>query len=188
MNKRISFIVEVALFSALAFVLDLFSFRAWGQGGSISLQMLPIFIISYRWGLAGGLTSGLVFGLIQMLYGYIINPIQGILDYPLAFTLVGLSGIFSMTIYKSIDADNKVRSNSLIAVSTLIGASGRFISHVLSAIIYFASGAPVGQAVWAYAVIYNGSFMVPSYILTIIVLFIMANRYSDIIKPQYLDS
>ncbi|AYW48603.1 hypothetical protein C7K38_09620 [Tetragenococcus osmophilus] len=46
---KVLFLVEVALFVALGVILDLFSFRAWLQGGSISLQMVPIFIMSYRW-------------------------------------------------------------------------------------------------------------------------------------------
>lgn len=74
-------LVEIALFSVLCVILDLFSFKAWGQGGSISLQMLPIFVIAFRHGLKAGSITGLIFGLLQLLLGaYILNPIQAFLD------------------------------------------------------------------------------------------------------------
>ena len=52
------FLVEVAVFSALAYLLDLvsglLSLKIWPQGGSISIAMIPIFIMAFRWGIKGG--------------------------------------------------------------------------------------------------------------------------------------
>jgi hypothetical protein len=46
------------MFAALAYLLDFVAFKVWAQGGSVSLSMLPVFLIAYRWGLKGGLLTG----------------------------------------------------------------------------------------------------------------------------------
>ena len=56
------FLVEVAVFSALAFLFDfiagLLSLKIWPQGGSISIAMVPVFLMAFRWGIKGGILSG----------------------------------------------------------------------------------------------------------------------------------
>ncbi|MEY8764248.1 MULTISPECIES: energy-coupled thiamine transporter ThiT [Clostridium] len=180
-KSKVLFIVEVALFSALASILDLFSFKAWGQGGSISLQMVPIFIMSFRWGWRGGLSTGLVFGLLQLITGYVINPIQGLLDYPIAFTLVGLSAITAKSVYKSAKQKNKFRMFSFITLGCFVGSFARLIIHIISAMIYFGAGAPKNQAVWVYAIIYNTSYVFPSFVFSVILISILVQAREEII-------
>jgi len=100
MNHKTLFLVEVAVFSSLALLLDLVSgfifSRIWPQGGSVSIAMVPIFLMAYRWGIKGGLSTGFLLGLLQVVSGtaWIAHPIQGFIDYFLAFTVVGISGVF----------------------------------------------------------------------------------------------
>ena len=97
-RKTILFVVEVAVFSALALAFDFFCGLygfAWLNGGSISIAMLPIFIMCYRHGLKGGLLCGLLVGSIQLLWadGF-VHPVQAIIDYPAAYLVTGFAGIF----------------------------------------------------------------------------------------------
>ena len=94
MNKERSntlFIAEVAVFAALAYLLDfvagILSLRIWPQGGSISIAMVPIFLIAYRWGIKGGMLTGFLLGLLQFILGYsqIYTLIQGFIDYFVSF-------------------------------------------------------------------------------------------------------
>ena len=65
--------------------------------------MVAIFIVSFRWGLKGGLTAGFLVGALQLLYsevfgyGFDWKVVTGIvlLDYILAYTACGLAGIFA---------------------------------------------------------------------------------------------
>lgn len=180
-KSKVLFMVEVALFSAIATVLDLFSFSAWGQGGSISLQMLPIFIMCFRWGWKGGYSTGLVFGLLQMLTGYIVNPIQGILDYPVAFTLVGLSAITAKYVHQSLRKNSKLKSFLYITMGCFIGSCARLIVHILSAMIFFSAFAPENQSVWLYSVVYNASYVMPSCAVNVVVLLLLIQVRTDII-------
>src|SRR5699024_10474383 len=96
-SKRVLFLVEVAMFTALALALDLLpflSFKIWGQGGSISFAMIPVFIVAFRWGLKGGLLTGFLYGALQIPFGaWIMTPLQGFIEYGLAFTVLGFAGI-----------------------------------------------------------------------------------------------
>ena len=80
--------------------------------------------------------------------------------------LVGLAGIFS----HKINLKTKVIAYSWLFLAVLIGGLGRFISHFLSGIIFFAQYAPEGQSPWLYSAIYNISYLLPSLLLCYIII------------------
>jgi thiamine transporter len=178
MNQKRSntlFIVEVAVFSALAYLLDflanIVNFQIWPQGGSVSIAMVPVFIMAFRWGLKGGLLSGFLLGLLQFILGYslIVTPIQGIIDYFIAFTVVGFAGIFAAQVKTAVNESKKGKWITYIIFGTFIGSALRYIAHFISGVAFFGSYAPKGQPVVVYSLIYNGTFMLPSFILSAIV-------------------
>src|SRR5690554_6754795 len=90
-------LVEAGILIALALILDRIKIYEAPQGGSVTAgSMIPIFLYSFRWGLGPGVVAGAIFGLLQLLLGgWIFTPIQAILEYPVAFGMLGLAGIFS---------------------------------------------------------------------------------------------
>lgn len=179
-NHRVLFIVEVAVFAAISVILDFFSFSAWGQGGSISFQMIPTFIMSFRWGYRGGLITGFIFGLLQLVLGaYIIHPIQGLLDYPVAFTVVGFSALFWHQIKKSVELKKTKYLNFYIVVACLLGSLLRLAVHIISAVIFFGASVPSDQSVLLYASIYNASYVLPSFLISsvVILMLVKINRH-----------
>ena len=99
-------LAEIAIFAAIGFALDALQGALWSgvfyNGGSIGIAMVPIFIISYRRGLLPGILCGLVLSVVQLLGGsiYILAFWQFLLDYILAYTLVGFAGFFA-SLYKN---------------------------------------------------------------------------------------
>ena len=89
-------IVLVGIFSALSYILYTIQFIKYPQGGGISLlSMLPTMLLSIIYGTKIGLLSGFILGFLKLLNGaFIIHPIQFMLDYILANTVLGLCGIF----------------------------------------------------------------------------------------------
>lgn len=174
-STRTLFIIEVAILTALALVLDLIpflKFKLWAQGGSISFAMIPVFIVAFRWGLKGGLLSGLLWGILQIATGdaYILNFWQGLIDYGFAFTLLGLAGIVSKQVHEAVKENQVSKIIQYVVIGVLIGGFGRFISHFLAGAIFFADAAPEGQAAWLYSLIYNMSYMIPALIIAMIVI------------------
>lgn len=105
MNHKTLMLVEIAILTTLAFLLDTIpglQFTIWPQGGSVSFAMIPVFIIAFRWGLKAGLASGLIFGVLDLLFGgTVVHWLQGLLDYIVAFVGLGVAGVFASGIRKN---------------------------------------------------------------------------------------
>lgn len=150
-SERVRTLVECALCVALSVVLSYFKIFRMPQGGSVTLEMAPLFFFAYRHGVKWGISAGALSGLLQMLFGgYIYHPLQAILDYPLAFACGGLAGAFGPRFVPGV----------------LAAGAGRVLCHILSGVIFFASYAPEGQNPWLYSTIYNVTYMVPTLILS----------------------
>ena len=161
--------IMVAFATVLAMVSKIIP-APWLQGGSVTFaSMVPIIavsiIIDCRWGALTAVT----YALIQMLTGFYPPPTQNFLnfflviflDYILAFGVLGTAGFF----YKLFG-----KKNFAIAVSGAIVTFLRYVCHILSGLLIWGVYAPEGQSVWAYSVIYNGTYMVPEIIITVICL------------------
>ena len=133
------------------------------MGGAVTLfSMLIVTLIGYWYGSAVGLMAAVAYGLLQMIFDtYVVSLPQVLLDYPLAFGALGLSGFFS---------DKK---NGLI-IGYLVAITGRFLFSVLSGVVFFGMYAPEGMSPLAYSAVYNGSIIYGEGILTIIILMIPA--------------
>ncbi|WP_413302322.1 energy-coupled thiamine transporter ThiT [Bacillus sp. 1P10SD] len=182
MNKNRSntlFITEVAVFTALAYLLDyvgnILSFKIWPQGGSISIAMVPVFLMAYRWGIKGGVLTGFLLGLLQFILGYsqIYTLIQGIIDYFIAFTVVGFAGIFAAQIKNAINEQNKGKWMTYVVFGAFLGSVLRYLCHVVSGIVFFGEYAPKGQPVAVYSLLYNGTYMLPSFIISAIIIILV---------------
>ena len=80
-------LAEIGIAVALAAVLGQLRFFVMPQGGSVSLELLPIIFVAVRSGVVPGLTAGLLYGLVQLFLpgAFVYHPVQAALDYPLAF-------------------------------------------------------------------------------------------------------
>ncbi|CDQ40310.1 MULTISPECIES: energy-coupled thiamine transporter ThiT [Virgibacillus] len=178
--KRTLFLVEVAIFAAFALLLDLIpflSFKIWAQGGSISFAMIPIFIVAFRWGLKGGLLAGFLWGVLQVAVGtgYILHPLQGFIDYAIAFTVLGFAGVFSGKIKQTVQEGNSKQYLLYISLGVFIGSALRFIAHFIAGVVFFES-AVQGMNVWIYSFLYNGSYILPSFVLSAILVFFLFHK------------
>jgi thiamine transporter len=168
-SQRTRLIVEIALTAALSAVLSMFAVRLPINfaGGTISLSMVPIFVLALRRGAVAGIVAGVVFGMADMLIEpFFVAPAQVFLDYIVAFGAVGLAGLGSGAYQRALD-----RSQWLaLAVAVpfmVLGGTARFIAAWTSGVIFFGMNAPAGQPVWLYSIVYNLSYIVPSVIVSI---------------------
>ncbi|HYK75125.1 MAG TPA: energy-coupled thiamine transporter ThiT [Pseudoneobacillus sp.] len=178
-QSKTLFLVEVAVFTALAFLLDLVSnfvfSRIWPQGGSVSIAMVPVFIMAFRWGIKGGVLTGFLLGLLQFVLGYsqIYTPVQGVIDYLVAFSVIGLAGVFASQIKTAVQSQKKGKWMTLATIGIFLGSILRFLAHFYTGIVFFGEYAPPGQPVALYSFIYNGTYMLPSFIISAIVVILV---------------
>lgn len=156
-RRRTRLLLEIALTIALAAVLGMITLWRMPQGGSISLGMLPLFVLAFRRGLGPGLVAGGLYGLVDLL----VNPyppvhwVQPLLDYPVAYLLVGLSGVVTVALAPALQARDSRRVALLLAAGITLGAAGRYLAHFVSGMVFFGEFAPAGQPVWLYSALYN---------------------------------
>jgi len=164
-------LVESSLLIAIGFVLSYITIIRLPWGGSVTaLSMLPILMIGSRHGIKWGLGSGFVYACLQMLQQFYPPPSGTaaayiavvLLDYILAFTILGLSGLF------------RTKKYGLLIAAPLCLAF-RFLSHFISGIVIWSEYAGE-QSAWIYSLTYNGSYMGIEMITTIAAIFILSKR------------
>ena len=203
-TKRLT---ESAMLLAVAIVLELVSKMFIPEmpfGGQVTLvSMLPVVLISYRHGVKWGLVAGVTYALIEMAIGaktvaaafqpgyfgdsvMLLNAfIMCVLDYLVAFTVLGLGGCFR----------NKIKNHGTgLLCGSLVALGARYVAHIASGYILFAGWAEwfftqEGFPAWGaslvaalspnalglvYSVVYNGMYMVPELIITAVVSLLLA--------------
>lgn len=181
-REKIITLVETAMMAAMAIVLNLLTpFQLWPQGGSITLTMVPIVILAFRRGLIAGVMAGLLTGLILLMLpgAFLAYPVQIILDYPLAFAVLGAAGWARIS-------DISTRSRQVLSIIVALIGAGllRFLCHFLSGVIFFSEYAPKGQSVYLYSLIYNASYILPEIIISIIVVIILLSSAPKLFGQQ----
>ncbi len=215
-KKNLYWLVESAIMIALSAVLEAVSksiIPEMAFGGQITIvSMLPVVLVAWKYGLGKGLITGFIYSLVQMVMGVgtiskMILPtsdeylgslvniiIMFVLDYILAYTVLGLSAMYKKAIKKD------YISLPLGAFTVLLL---RYICHIISGYVLFGAwaewfftqegfyswGATIvntfsGNALsLVYSIIYNGFYMVPEIIITTIVA-IVIGKIPQIIKTK----
>ena len=202
MTNKTKRLTESAMLLAVAIVLELVSKMFIPEmpfGGQVTLvSMLPVVLISYRHGVKWGLVSGVAYALLEMAIGaktvaaafqpgyfgdetMIVNAlIMCVLDYLVAFTALGLGGVFR----------NRIENPGLgLMCGAIVALGARYLAHIASGYILFSGwaewfftqegfpawGAQLVQDLSAealglvYSVVYNGMYMLPEIVITAVV-------------------
>lgn len=159
-------LTEAAVMLAVATVLSLIKLLDLPYGGSVTIaSLLPVIIISYRYGVRFGLLTGFVYGIIQQLLGLntlsYVTTVQSIiavilLDYLIAFMVIGFSGAFRKITPQS----------TALLYGTVLACVLRYICHVISGATVWAGLSIPTNAALLYSIGYNATYMVPETIVT----------------------
>ena len=172
-------LVTSAILLALSFVLSFVKIIDFPWGGSVTLfSMLPICLVSLKFGMSWGLSTAFAYALLQFLQG--VGEAMGwgltaeawigmiLFDYLVAFTVLGLAGLFR----------KKGRVGAIAGVAVAIGL--RYLSSVLSGAIVWKSIGELAfgwtlENTWAYSAVYNALYMLPELAITVTVLLILTS-------------
>ena len=169
-DNRIRVLAEMGLCIALFAILQYFNVRLPVNlsGGTVSLSMIPLIALALLRGPWVGLACGLLCGCVDLVIEpYFFHPVQVVLDYPFAFALVGVAGVFSSAFARGMEARKTKVAMLVVAFASMVGIFLRFGAHTLSGVVFFSSNAPAGQNVLWYSVVYNASYLLPSLGVTV---------------------
>lgn len=171
-RTNVRWLVESAIMIAIGTVLSEIPKFDFPLGGGLTIcSMLPVVLISFRFGVGRGLTTALAYSLLQLLLG--MNNVQyatsalmaaGIvlLDYIVPYTVLGLAGAFRRT-------TKDLRVNLVLGI---------LVTFALRLACHFITGWWVWDALWpnefgwtapVYSIAYNGSYMAAEMALTSVV-------------------
>ena len=210
MNSKTKRLTTTGVLIALGSILCMIPIYKLPYGGSITLAgMVPIVIIGYKYGVKWGVFSAFIFSIVQMILGATASQafagmydpqnalksafniiLMALLDYFVAYTMLGLSGMFK----------NKIKNDTAaLALGAGVACFLRFLAHFFSGWILWGSYAEwffteqmnnsfgqnvlskfSGQALAViYSLVYNGSYMLPEIIITVLVCIVLIS-----VKPM----
>lgn len=164
-------LVESAIMIGVATGLSFVKFDLPYGGGVTLVSMLPIIIISHRYGPAWGIFTAFVYSVLQLMFGldnvgYATNAVMAVgvilLDYILAYTVIGLSGIFG-------------QSRGAVAGGICFTFALRFLCHYVTGVWIWKEWMPekfMGMTMkspWIYSGLYNGWYMLVELAVTLII-------------------
>ena len=166
---------------AIGTVLSNIKFFTLPNGGSVTLlSMLPFVLVSFRHGVKWGLFTGFVNGCLQMLLGFWAPPTptflyflgEVLLDYLVAFMALGTAEFFARPF------KNRMVG---VAVGTFMAGFLRFMCSFLSGVLVWGN-LNEGLSAWTYSLVYNGSYMLPETLLTMVAAVLLCR-----VAPQIFD-
>lgn len=170
MNKNTQKLAMSAIMLAMSIVLSLVSgfipVLKMPMGGEITLlSMLPVALVSVRYGLKQGILTAFVYSVFQVIMGFAGGNVFVwtktfptfmiclFFDYLIPFTALGLSGIF------------RKKGDLGIICGIGIAITIRFICHYFTGVVIWGQWAE-NMSKYLYSLIYNGQYMLPELILT----------------------
>ncbi len=141
---------------AIAYVLSYIKIFDGPQGSSVTLfSMLPIMLYSYMFGTKKGVIAGLVYGVLQCLQdSQIYEPLQVMLDYPIAFSALGLAGAFKDRKFL------KGKKPIEFILGIVLAGVLRYTASVLSGYFVFYSFASWTDKPLLYSLVYNTGILI----------------------------
>ncbi len=156
---------------ALATVLSMVTIVKMPLGGSLTpVSMLPICMIAILYGTGWGIGTAFAYALVQLAIDFASAMTWGLtatslvvcflFDYILAFTALGLAGLF------------RKKGTPGIIGGVILALCVRYLCHIISGGTVFAVWMPEEWSnPWIYSAAYNGAFMLPELVLTTVAAF-----------------
>ena len=154
--NKTNVICQIGVMLALATVLKMCRIYHFPQGGSVTIgSMVPILLMAIFYGPEIGFLTGGLYGIITLIMDpYILHPTQVLFDYPLPFLILGIAGYF--------------KNNKLLGCGIAIFM--KYICHVISGVVFFASYAPEGTSPLIYSFTVNASVVGPDGIICLLII------------------
>jgi thiamine transporter len=181
-NKPLIILVEGAIMVAIAMALSFIPSILPNAAIDLSWGLIPMTIYSLRRGVGAGLSASLIWGLLHFVLGktFYVAPWQVILEYTIAFAVVGLAGLYSKKVLAAAREKTpklRIRKGAIYVVLAAFTATfARWFCHYWAGVYAWGIYAPEGQSPYLYSLIMNGtSFLVNAGVLLVVLLLLLSS-------------
>lgn len=153
---------------------------------SISLDMIPLLLFTYRRGMKKGILFGLLYGIFKIIIGDIwaLSAIQVAIEYTLPYASVGFAGLFSHYFKQALKRKDKSHlAIRYLILGTTISIFIRYFWHFIAGVWFWGAYAPQGVDPVTYSVLVNGGHMIGTIIGVLLVLIFLYKRSITIFLP-----
>lgn len=182
LSSSLTMLTECAIMLALSFALSCAKLFEMPMGGSVTIaSMLPVMLISIKYGVGPGLATSFLYSLTQLLqaiasanvFPYCETPgtlaLCVLFDYIVPFTLLGLAGLF-----------HKAKLTKNTELNIYLGIIGvvvlRFFCHFVTGVVIWDQWAPDGMGKYLYSFLYNGGFLSLDFLICIVCAILMFRK------------
>ena len=188
-NTKLITMIEGAIIAGVCVALSFIPLNTATASFDLSLGLVPLVVYALRRGAVPGITVGLVWGLLLIVLGkaYILTIPQVVLEYPVAFALGGLGGVFAGSLHKKLSAQESVLSGDVIMTvifACIVSAVARWFVHFWAGVIFWGSYAPEGMSPYLYSFIFNGASAIANAVMLAIVLTILIRTARKLFVPK----
>ena len=185
-------LTDTAILIALGTVLSLIKIDLPFGGGVTICSMLPLVIISFRYGWKWGGLAGFVYSVIQLMLGldnvqYASSAVMAagiiVLDYILPYTVIGFASLFG---------GKPSNTRKALVLGIIVSFVLRLVCHVITGAWIWGEWMPeefMNMAMtspWIYSILYNGWYMLAEIVLTVIVAMAIYNPLKRFIHGEDL--
>ena len=185
-------LTDTAILIALGTVLSLFKIDLPFGGGVTICSMLPLVIISFRYGWKWGGLAGFVYSVIQLMLGldnvqYASSAVMAagivLLDYILPYTVIGFASLFG---------GKPTNTRKALVLGIIVSFVLRLVCHIVTGAWIWGEWMPeefMNMAMtspWIYSILYNGWYMLAEIVLTVIVAMAIYNPLKRFIHGEDL--
>ncbi|EUJ33389.1 proton-coupled thiamine transporter [Listeria floridensis FSL S10-1187] len=184
-NKRLIIWIECAIFAAIAMVLSFIPLD-FGSSFSVSLGMIPMYIVALRRGFFAAGFAGLLWGLLHFLTGkaYILTFNQALIEYILAFAFIAFAGIFSEKVRNSLRSRNLNRAIAYAWASMFAGGIARYFWHYVAGVVFWGAYAFKGWSAQVFSIVMNGASGLATVLVSGIVITIILKIKPSLFLPK----
>ncbi|ATO55245.1 energy-coupled thiamine transporter ThiT [Loigolactobacillus coryniformis] len=186
-NRHLLVWIEGTVIAALAMALEYLP-HAVGPL-NVSYGIIPLAVYSLRRGWKAGLSSGLVWGLLDLFLrgfgsGGFLNPLQGLIEYPLAFAVVGLIGFGASPVQHALSRQQRGRVLGYAISTTFFGVLCKYFLHFVAGVFYWGSYAPKGMSPVIYSLVANGGSAILNLVLVSLVVGLLLVSAPHLFMPK----
>ncbi|MDR0751612.1 MAG: energy-coupled thiamine transporter ThiT [Christensenellaceae bacterium] len=157
-------VVYGAVCIALSFALSYIKLFSMPLGGSITFAgLLPLILYSFMFGIRKGVVAGVISGTLQFIQEpYFLDTWQFLLEYPLAFGMIGLAGVF-----KEIKLFKQSLIPQFVLGSITVGIL-RFFCHFVAGVFVWNMYTPSEMSNGLYSFFYNAPYVFVDIAITMV--------------------
>ena len=185
-NNRMRIFIEGAMMIAVAQILSLIP-TGIGSSFSVSIGSIPIILFALRHGWQKGLVVGLSYGLFKIAIGdvYWLHFAQGMIEYTIPYTCLGLAGLFSEPLKRQLSFKGENSANKYIVSASFLAITARYFWHFLAGVLYWGEFAPEGWSPFIFSLVFNGASGLATAVASILILVLLFSRSKQLFTVKY---